>query len=229
MVDKNISIKLTVTSNVQELPGYRSVIFKRPKNFNFNAGDWMDINVFGEEIAGGKTFSLSSSPTEEDLMITFREGLSPFKKVLSSALPNDKFVLLRWGNYYDFRISENKSTVLIAGGVGIAPFRSMLKEAYDHHYTNTIHLIYLSSKDDFLFRPELQLWEATLKNLKIDYLVTGAFGRKERENKMHQLLSDTNQEYYIAGPPGMVTNTVNILKKYGVHEDTIKIDSFDGY
>ena len=52
-VTKNQHIELTVTRTRQEQPLYWSVYFKRPENFIFEAGDWIDIGFEGRTLGGG--------------------------------------------------------------------------------------------------------------------------------------------------------------------------------
>ena len=229
MLHRHLSIKLVVASLVSEVSSYRSIVFERPKNFVYEAGDWIDIESAGRYLQGGQTYSLSSSPLDAHLMITFREGLSPLKRALGSAKPGDEWVITQYGNAYDFRLREHKSSMLIAGGVGIAPFRSMLKEAFEQRTKNYIHLIYLNQTEDFLFKEDLDVWAGALPNLKITYIVTKEFGRSKREKLLASLIGDVGQQFYVAGPPGMVNSAIHLLKSRGVQDRNIKMDSFDGY
>ncbi len=229
MVHKDVSIHLVVKSRNNETPGYQSVVFERPVNFEFDSGDWIDIAMKGLDHNGGKTYSLASSPTEQNLRITFREGLSPLKKTLASAKPGDALTITQYGNDYGFQLRANRASVLIAGGVGIAPFRSMLKEMFDQNSKNHVHLIYLNQTADFLFQDELDTWARTLQNLRIDYIPTKELNRKKREKLLTTLINNPNQQFYIAGPTGMVTSTSKLLTSINVHERDIKIDSFGGY
>lgn len=229
MLRRHLNIKLVVKALVAETADYKSVIFERPKDFVFQAGDWIDIEHAGGYLQGGQTYSLSSSPLDAELMITFREGLSPLKKALGSAKPGDEWHITQYGNAYDFWLSKNKSSVLVAGGVGIAPFRSMLKEVFEKRIKNDVHLIYLNQTEDFLFKEQLDNWASALPNIKITYIVTKELDRTKREKLLASIIGDVNQQFYIAGPPGMVNGTINLIKGRGVHERDIKMDSFDGY
>src|SRR3954470_11361322 len=144
MVTKNQHIILTVVGIEHEQPGYWSVYFNRPQDFTFEAGDWIDIQFDSRELGGGITYSISSSPTEDLIRITFREGVSEFKKALQSVKANDKLFITQYGNDYGFQLKTSQSSVLIAGGIGIAPFRSILKEMYDNNQNSDVTLIYLN-------------------------------------------------------------------------------------
>ena len=229
MVTKNQLIKLVVKELQHEILDYWSILFERPAGFIFESGDWIDIMFNGTSLKGGKTYSISSSPTEVDIKITFREGLSELKRALKDVQPGDELYITQYGNDYDFQLNRNRSSVLIAGGVGIAPFRSMLKELADNDDPNNILLIYLNQNENFLFKNELDIWAGHLPNVSIAYINTKDINRKKREKLIHSLITDTSQNFYISGPPGMVEANEHLLIDMGVQIRNIRIDSFGGY
>ena len=212
-----------------EILDYRTVVFDRPAGFVFEAGDWIDIEFYDGPKKGGKTYSISSSPSEADIKITFREGLSELKRTLQAIKPNDRLYISQYGNDYDFQVNRSRSSVFIAGGVGIAPFRSMLKEMVDSHATNEVLLIYLNGNDNFLFKNELEQWATQLPHLSIAYINTKDINRMKREKIIHTLIKDVNQNFYISGPPAMVEANEHLLIDMGVQIRNIRIDSFGGY
>lgn len=229
MVTKDKHIELIATKNETDLLGYRSIYFNRPANFVFESGDWIDISFEGRKLNGGITYSISSSPTESDIRITFREGISEFKKALQSIKANDRLFISQYGNDYDFRLKVNQSSVLIAGGVGIAPFRSMVKEMYDNNDKKEVTLIYLNQTDNFLFKSEFDKWIVGLPNVSIHYTSTNEINRKKREKLILSLINTPNQNFYISGPPNMVESNEHLLIDNGVQVRNIRIDSFEGY
>lgn len=229
MVHKGQHIELTVKKRTIDQPGLVSVCFERPANFSFDAGDWIDLQFANTQLRGGITYSLSSAPTEPDLRITFKEGLSEFKRMLQAVTPGERAYITQYGNDYDFNIKQHQSSVLIAGGVGIAPFRSMLKEAFDLDQNNTMSLIYLNQTSEFLFAEELNTWADALPGVTINYIVTKELNRKKREKHLLATAGPINQNFYISGPPAMVENTEHLLIDHGVSIKKIRIDSFGGY
>jgi ferredoxin-NADP reductase len=229
MVTKDQHIELIATRRESEQVGYWSIYFARPMNFVFDAGDWIDIQFDGRHLNGGITYSISSSPTESDIRITFREGISEFKKALQSIQPHERLAISQYGNDYNFQLKKNRSSVLIAGGVGIAPFRSMLKEMYDNNDPNTVALLYLNQNENFLFKDELEIWSKRLPGLFIFYISTKEINRKKREKLILSLIKNPNQNFYISGPPAMVEANEHLLLDNGVNIRDIRIDSFGGY
>lgn len=229
MLAKNQHIKLVVKNIKEDIPGFWSVWFERPAHFVFAAGDWIDINFETKKLTGGITYSISSSPTEPDIRISFRAGISEFKRALQALKPGDQLYVSQYGNDYDFQLKLNQSSVFIAGGVGIAPFRSMLKEMHDNNDKSDVTLIYLNQTDSFLFKDELDAWQMSMANLSIQYIQTKEINRKKRDKLILSLIKSQQQNFYIAGPPGMVENNEHLLLDNGVHIRDIRIDSFGGY
>lgn len=229
MVIKDQYIELIVKQSSQDMSGYRSVYFHRPANFVFEPGDWLDLQFEGKQLDGGITYSISSSPTESDIRITYREGISEFKRALQRVTPNERLRILQYGNDYGFQLKKNKPSVLIAGGVGIAPFRSMLKEMHENRDRNEVTLIYLNQNENFLFKDELDSWQKEMPNLSISYISTKDINRKKREKLILSLIKSPHQNFYISGPPGMVDSNEHLLIDNGISIRDIRIDSFGGY
>lgn len=226
MIIHGYSQPLAVIRSADETPDYMSLYFERPRNFMYEPGDWIDIHTYGDQLAGGSVYSLSSSPYEPDLRITFRRGSSPMKKMLAVLQAGEKVMMAEYGNDYGFRMSEHRRSILIAGGVGVAPFRSMLHQMAEQGSNNAVQLIYLNTSEDFLFRQEFDTWKSQLAGLQIHYIATKDLKRKDREKLLRGLLPDDDQQYYVSGPSGMVGSTLDLLEKFGVSRKSVKVDDF---
>jgi ferredoxin-NADP reductase len=229
MVRKDTNILIIVKETIQETIGHRSVIFERPRGFEYESGYWIDIKSLSKELKGGQTYSLSSSPTESDLMITFKEGLSEMKNALTECVPGDTFVIFQYGNAYQFTLKPHKTSMLIAGGVGIAPFRSIIKEMADTDDSSEVSLLYLNKTPEFLFKDELMQWSDSLPNLHVTYIVTENLNKKDRDKALISHIDSIKQFFYIAGPESMIESTEHLLLDRGVDLEDIKIDIFGGY
>lgn len=229
MIHFNANIPLKTKAVFQEIAGYLSAFFERPRDFTFEAGDWIELSLPEGHLPGGNVYSLASSPHESELRITFRKGASPFKKMLENLAPGDTLVIDKYGNDYGFRLKEHQTSVLIAGGVGVAPFRSMLKEMEEQYSKSSVQLVYLNTADDFLYREEFDEWRHELSGLNVDYIATKELRRKDREKLLSELFSGSKHQYYVSGPSGMVQNTLKLLEKLGADKKSIKIDDFGHY
>lgn len=212
-------MKLKILQNRPEVNNYFSLIFEKPTGFNFYPGQYLDIELEGQT----KAFTISSSPTEDFLMISPKKGISKFKKrlrqlkigdLIKSSHPAGTFIL-----------DESSPAVFLAGGVGITPFRSMIKYAVDQKLKTQITLIYSNSDDNFVFKKELENWQKHLPNLTIIYYNSTEKGHLTK-------LPPTTYHlpiYYLAGPPKMVDSFEKMLLELGVDETNIRYDRFDGY
>ncbi len=229
MIHKNAHIPLKVTRVQAEYNEFSTVYFERPIGFDFEAGDWVDIDFADSSLRGGKVYSLSSSPTEGELAISFRNGISPFKQKLQTVQTGDTMFINQYGNDYGFQLHDTRSSMLVAGGIGIAPFRSMLKEMCDKSINSQVQLIYLNKTGNFLFSAELDDWQRRIPRLSIEYIVTQDLKRKAREQQLSKLFAAKLDRYYIAGPEAMVEATEHQLIDSGVKVKDIRIDSFGTY
>lgn len=168
--------------------------FKKPKKFTFIAGQTIDIGV-GTMVY---TFSIAAAPDEQVLRIATRmRKESKFKQALLKA----KKVRMQ-GPSGDFVLPKNtkKKIILIAGGIGITPFYSMIKFKSSHQ----ISLFYKNSS-----------------------LAKTAF--RDKLEWLNELPIDKKASYYIAGPPGFVAKYRAILDEAGINEDLVKTEEFSGY
>lgn len=230
MVTKDAKIDLRVHHTEQVSDTAMSVFFERPIGFAYEPGDWIDINFPDGNPSGGITYSLSSSPTEELLAVTFKLGISPFKKRLQSLISGDALYISQYGNDYGFHLKENRSSVLIAGGIGIAPFRSMLKEMADTGGRNDVQLLYLNKEPAYIFADEIDTWRKQHANITVRYIDTSQLNRKKRQKLLVELIDKNAHHYFIAGPEAMVEATEHLLiDAMGINPKDIRIDSFGGY
>lgn len=196
-----------------------SLILEKPQGFHFYAGQYLDVGLGSDT----RAFTISSSPTEDFLMITTKKGVSRFKKALEKLKADDTITTSHPAG--TFILDEEESAVFIAGGIGITPFRSMIKDAVSSKIKTPITLIYSNSTKDFLFKKELDAWQKAYPKLEIIYVVTSHDGRL-----IH--LPPTIYHlpiYYLAGPPKMVDDFASMLKDMGVDQINIRYDRFDGY
>ncbi|OGE44114.1 hypothetical protein A3B45_04155 [Candidatus Daviesbacteria bacterium RIFCSPLOWO2_01_FULL_39_12] len=201
-----------------------SFIFEKPAGFSFYPGQYLDVELPVDD-PNGKTraFTISASPTEDFLMLSTKNGITPFKKHLVALKVGDKIKTSHPAG--TFTLDEKSPAAMIAGGIGITPFRSMIKYAFDQKLKASITLIYLNSDANFPFKKELDSWKQSLPNLHIIYHNSSLSGHLTKlPTTIYQL-----PIYYLAGPPKMVDSFERILLGIGVDELNIRYDRFDGY
>lgn len=221
-------MKLKIKSVKTEGDNYLSILFHKPKGFQFYPAQFIDVSVDIPNPDNSRIYSLSSSPTEDFLMITLRHGISDHKKKLQTLKSGDEITITHPSGTYT--LDESSPAVMLAGGVGIAPHRSMIKYAVDHNLDTPLTLIYSNSDENFIFKDELDSWQKQVPNLKIHYIITGKDGRLDAEKfTLYPIPYSFTPIFYLAGPPSFVDDMEKILKSLGVDSTNIRLDSFDGY
>jgi ferredoxin-NADP reductase len=225
--------------------------FDKPGGWTFKAGQFVDITLLNppETDAEGNTrgFSISSAPQEPRIMVTTRLLDTAFKRVLRS-MPLNSEVKIE-GPFGNLTLHNNSSrpAVLLAGGIGITPFRSIVENAVNEKLPHRIFLFYSNRRpEDAAFLEELQALEAQNANYKLIATMTeaeksarpwkGEVGMIDYKMLDRHLKAAATPEwysagpiYYIAGPPQMVRDLQTMLTNAGVDSDDIRVEEFSGY
>jgi ferredoxin-NADP reductase len=211
--------------------------------FEFRAGQHVDL-VFAQPHEGCendnfRTFSVASCPQEkESIMIAMRMRKTTFKTALKDAALGTKFVVSRARGSFTLHKDATRPAVFLAGGIGIAPIRSILQHAAQEQLEHELYLFYSNrSTDDAAFLEELECLGAQNRNFIFVPTVTGRRTLEwpyEKGHINHEMLKRYLVElrgpvYYIAGPSGMVTAMTGLLSNAGVSEDNMKTEEFGDY
>lgn len=218
--------------------------FERPTDWKFKAGQTVDITLVDmqKSDSGGnrRTFSIASAPDDDTLMVATRMRDSAFKCTLAS-MPMGTEVKMD-GPFGNFLLHNNpeKTAVLLAGGIGITPFRSMVFRAAKEKLPHRIFLFFSNRRpEDAAFLEELKTLEKENPNYKLIATMTqmekssrrwdGETGYIDKEMLSRYVRDAPSPVYYLAGPPGMVKGLREMLDKAGVDSDDIRADDFSGY
>ena len=233
-------MELKLVKKVNATKDTVSFFFQSNERFEFISGQYIYITLpklnYEDERGATRHFTISNSPTEKEfIVITTRiREESGYKKTLNELNIGD-FVEGRGplGSFIFNEKDNTKSHVFLAGGIGITPFRSMIKYCYDKRINTNILLIYSNSTNDFVFKSELDEIQKNYGNLKIEYINTQEQGRLDK-NKLELLLNNNrfdknNSEFMIVGPNPFVDGMEEILEVMKINEDNIKTEKFTGY
>jgi ferredoxin-NADP reductase len=218
--------------------------FDKPDGFEFRAGQAIDLTLLNppETDAEGNTraFSIVSAPFDPDLMIATRMRDTAFKRTLRS-MPLGTQVKIE-GPSGSFTLHKNsaKPAVFLAGGIGITPFFSIIRQADHDRLPHQLYLFYSNrSPEDAPFLGTLE--ELTKSNPNFHLVLTmtemsrsskpwtGETSFINGEMLKKNLPSLQGPIYYIAGPPAMVTAMRQMLVQANVDEDDIRTEEFAGY
>ncbi len=218
--------------------------FEKPPGFTFKAGQFIEVTVINppETDAEGNTraFSIASAPHENVLLVATRMQDTAFKRVLAAM---DLGAAIRIeGPFGDLVLHNNtaRAAVLLAGGIGITPFRSIILRAAREELPHHILLFYSNRRsEDAPFLEELRDIETQNPNYKFVGTITepeksrhpwrGEAGLITADMLSRHLKDVASPLYYIAGPPGMVSGLRAVLNGKGVDDDDIRTEEFGGY
>lgn len=232
--------KTKIIDIIQRTPTVKSFRLAT-KNIPYKAGQYLLVtaNARGEEIT--KPLSLSSSPTENDhIEFTKRITDSVFSRKLDSMEAGEELEIKM--PYGSFTLEENvKKLVLLSGGIGITPFRSICKYVTDTKADIDVVLVYGNSEEhDIIFKDELDLMRETNSRLHVVYTLTcadakekgwqGCCGYIDTSMIKREISDYSTCMYHVCGPPTMVECLIKELTDgLKIPEERIKIEKFAGY
>jgi ferredoxin-NADP reductase len=225
-------MKLQLVEKKLELPDVESFILQPTKPLEWKAGQYIHYVLHHEptdDRGSDRWFTISAAPVEEQIMITTRfnaEKSSSFKTKLKN-LKIGKTIEMSVVDG-DFIIDDfTKEYVFIAGGIGITPFRSILKQADAQGKQLHVTLLYSNRDENVLFKKELESFAKNNPHLQIQYIFSP---EHIDETNIKKYITDLKNSYfYISGPEPMVENLGSLLKKMDIPEEHIKQDWFPGY
>lgn len=219
-------------------------IFENDRKFSFRPGEYMEWTLphRSPDTRGNRRyFTIASSPSESDvrLGIKFYPEPSSFKNHLL-AMPIGEEVMGA-GRSGDFVLPKEskEGLVFIAGGIGVTPFRSMIKYLIDNNEKRNITMLYSNRTiADIAYREIFdEAWNklgiktiyavTDPKEISADPFIINGFISADLIKK--EIPNYQNQVFYISGPHGMVNAFEKTLQDMGVKNKNIKIDFFPGF
>jgi len=243
-------MKLTLVKKKDEAKGTHSFFWQADKNFTYLPGQYLyytfpELN-YPDPRGSTRHFTISSSPTENEIRLTTRiRDESGFKKTLNEIKVGS--TLLGEGPNGTFILDENEkgNHVLIAGGIGITPFRSFIKYNIDNKLTDIkLSLIYSNTiPEEITFKKELDIWAKEYANINVALTVSkpeesklkwkGLSGRIDAEMIKKLIvnwkLKNENLTYWLCGPPPLVEAMEKTLGELKVTSDKVRSEKFTGY
>ena len=226
--------EVTLAGQEEVADGTVAFRFEKPAGFAFKAGQAANFVLLeppAEPNSARRTFSLASAPHESELMVAtrMREG-SHYKRALK-ALPAGAKVRLV-GPLGNMTLHEDsaRAAVFIAGGIGITPFRSMLRQADHDRLEHRLYLAYSNRRREHAaFLDELQALERRNPRFRLLAPMTDAEGFLDADKLKRFAGEAASPVYYLAGPPAMVEAMKAILARNGVADDDVRSEEFFGY
>ncbi|AIF85473.1 flavodoxin reductase family protein [Candidatus Nitrososphaera evergladensis SR1] len=221
---------------------------------NYKAGQYSIVDLGTREDPEGPTrsFTIASSPTEkEGILISTRIRDTPFKQKLSKLDIGASVKITAPAGKFTLPEDNSSPVVLLTGGGGVTPFRSMIKYATDKQLALKITMFDSNrNRANVLYKDEFDRWANLNKNLKIIYTITGEQEQPETPQSLttpewidekgminkamlarHLSIDELKDSiFYTCGPPAMLNAMRKLLsEEIGVSGDRIRTEAFTGY
>jgi len=212
--------------------------------FPFKPGQYNTVTIpdplYQDDEGNVRSLSIASSPSDPFILIATRMRGSAFKRTLAEVPLGTRVTFT--GPKGSFTLPDDRAgpVVLIAGGIGITPFRSMIKHAAEQSLPLALTLIYSNrTPEEAPFLDDLARWQAENPRFHFVPTMTKPEASKRRWTGRTgyvdaAFLRDVpggldRSTFYTAGPPGMVAGVTQALADAGVAGDQIRTEEFSGY
>ncbi len=202
--------------------------FIAEEGFAFAPGQyvWLEFKKLAmPDVRGSRrAFSIASAPSpDRTIKFIARFSNSGFKQTLFSLSPGEEvYIHGPFGSAFTIQPTTPEHVVMIAGGVGIAPFMSVLIEAQKQNTDKKFLLVYLnSSAKRTVYRKELEQLQKANPNLTI------VFGMGEFSwEQVKSLGEEAREEWWVAGTQSMVDHVYSVLNDEGVPFPNMRFENF---
>lgn len=219
----------------------RAFHFEKPDGFAFTPCESIDL-FLAEDFPGAtddrqRSFSLASAPHEDRLTIATRMRKSAYKEPLAAAKPGAPVRIVGPTGTMSLHDEPDRAIVMIAGGIGITPFISVLRSEAQAERPRPMALIYSNRRpEDAAYLDELRALERRLDSFRLIVTMTG--DSVDWDGETRRIDADMVKEasrglprphYYIAGTPDMCEAMRQMLDDMGIADDDIHSEDFTGY
>jgi ferredoxin-NADP reductase/Na+-translocating ferredoxin:NAD+ oxidoreductase RnfD subunit len=234
---------LRLKEKIQIAPDMFDFIFVPNRRLAFAPGQYMEwtLGHHDPDSRGNRRyFTLASSPTEDALRVgvKFYPESSSFKQSMLEMERRREIVASQLAGDFTLPDDPRQKIAMIAGGIGITPFRSMIKFLLDTRQRRPITVFYVNRyANEIVYRDVLDRAAVEL-GIKTVYTLTdasgapakwwGRLGRVTPQMIKAEAPDYLERVFYISGPDAMVEDTRRMLRKMHVPTDHIKTDYFSG-
>ncbi|MBU5594314.1 dihydropteridine reductase [Amphibacillus sp. MSJ-3] len=214
---------------IEETPEIRTYLLDCPEDFTWEEGAHTHFALKGFN-DGDKPnrslvrhMSISTLPHENSIGITtrIREQCSEFKAILRNLEVGQEVALFKTISNVQLK-RENKNIYLLSAGVGLATFRPLVLEYFEHDdRINHIHSLNIDSSKAFLFThifkssPEKKFTAQFVDN------------RQDYYNEVERLATDQDGLFYLVGSDEFILENIELLYERGIKPEQIILDKHE--
>jgi sulfite reductase subunit B len=220
MVNPYEPIPAEVLDIIEETPNIKSFLLKPKSDFSFQTGQFIELTLPGE---GEAPFTPSSNPKiKENFEVTIMKAGRVTSKLHNISKNTILGIRGPYGKGYPLEKFKDKEILIVGGGVGLAPLRSLLLALFNEidDYKKIVLRYGARTPKDLLYQDEYKDWQ---KNKKLDMLLTVDVGDENWKGNVGvvtTILKDLPLEIkkavaVVCGPPIMMKFTTLKLLDLG--------------
>jgi ferredoxin-NADP reductase len=205
--------------------------FDPDHSLNITAGQFVEISLKidkTDDRGNKRWFTVSSSPEENIFSITTRiiKQPSSFKIALNELAVGDMISVSEPMGDFVLPIDKTTNLLMVAGGIGITPYLSIMSHLKMVGEKRNIDLIY--AVNDINEAVDISIYEDYISSIQV--LITSKEGNKLSAELIYQQYKKLNDLFiYLAGPEAMVETVGQQLLDMGVNSSCLIRDYFPGY
>jgi ferredoxin-NADP reductase len=239
-----VAVQARLMRREEVAEGTMAFHFEKPSGFTFKAGQSAHVTLTDppetDTEGNTRTFSIASPLFENELVFTTRMRDTAFKRSLKKVPLATEVKIGSATGSFTLHKNRAKPAVFLAGGIGITPFLSIVRQADHDRLPHKLYLFYSNRRpEDAAFLDTLRTLEKTNPNFRLICTMTEMSKSKkgwkgetvliDKEMLSRHLAILQGPIYYVAGPPTMVAAIRQTLVGAGVEEDDIRAEEFAGY
>ena len=194
--------------------------------FTFKSGQFLEVGVIG---VGEAPIGLSSNPNEKEFFEITVRRVGSVTNALHKLSPGDEMsVRGPYGNGFPFNEVKGKNILIVGGGIGLPPLRSLFEPMFDarKEFKDILILYGARTPADLVYKEKLKKWES-MKDLRM--LISVDVGDKNWKGNVGVVttlfpktkIHIENAVSFVCGPPIMIKFVILELLKMGFAEENI--------
>lgn len=232
---QNNTCTWTIIEKTPEVQGVTSIVLEaKGERPDFIAGQYLTVRLPDFEPIEGKSYSISSSPHETYLTLTIKEMGNFSRAILALEIGTELTTSLPYGFFYpDTPLPSH--LVFIAGGIGITPCMSIIRDLTHGESAPQVTLFYSSrTRESIIFRDELALLDEQFPALTVHHFIT----RETIEETEHlhnarisrgtftHIPQPHDTDFFICGSTDFTKNMWSLLRTANIPQTKIYTEGF---